>query len=148
MSVSAAVGSVQRLGVGRYWSKEMARQEDARLSRLAAIVEREVCAEFLARTGETITPDYITSRRRTANHMKPRRWLWVILRAHPDCEFSWSAVGRAHDRDRSTIKSSVETSLYRMAAGLSAYDRAAINNICERLTECGFRPYTVQLRRR
>lgn len=106
-------------------------------------IEFLACAKLFASRKENIQYREIFGPDRSQKFMRPRRWIWWVLRNHPDLRISWPVIGDRYNRHHSTILNAVRTFHLQMLAGYLGDEMAAVQWILDALESDGFTPATV-----
>lgn len=118
-------------------------QSVARIAAWALHVEFLACAKVFAEYGDKIEYRDLFGPDRHQCLMRPRRWCWWILKNHPDLNISWPVIADRYNRHHSTVLNSTRIFHLQMLAGYLGKEMAAVQWICDALTEQGFTPATV-----
>lgn len=116
---------------------EIKQQEAARLAVFAQYVVPATCEEF------GLNSTALLSKRQDRLVSRPRKYLWWLLRAHPDAMFSFPVIGDYFRRDHTTVVHGVQAADHEIRSG---YHRAAfhLQRVCNRLSFHGYRDWVVR----
>lgn len=124
----------------KHQSVEWKRYIDRRLARMLPHVDELLCAHFFLKTGESISLSRLGGRQQAWGLCRLRALGWWILRNHPDAELSYPVIGRAYDRDHTTIMHGVERIRWLILDGRGEAELRAIQWLCDQLARRGFTP--------
>ena len=121
-------------------SVEYKQHIERRLARILPHVDELLCAQVFRTTGGSIAISRLHSRQQEWGLCRLRARGWWVLRNHPDADFSYPVIGRAYDRDHTTIMHGVERISWLILDERGDDELKNLQWLCDQLARRGFTP--------
>lgn len=111
-----------------------------KIDRFTPHIEELLCAQIFLKTGESMSVARLKSRSNAWGVSRLRARGWWVLHNHPDADLSYASIGRAWDRDHTTIIHGVERIRWLILDGRGDAELQALQWLCDQLARRGFTP--------
>lgn len=119
-------------------------REMARAAAFAPYLDELACGELSGRTRRAVRVSDLRTRARPVWLNRLRQRCWIILRWHPDADFSWPIIAGLYARDHTTVMACARDYLHQLEDGRHTDDLTGMQTICDGLARKGYRPWRVR----